>query len=351
MALTRAGVVGAGGIAPAHLDALARRDDVRLVGVADRSPATARWAAERWGAGTWHTDHAALLAAGVDVVHVLTPPETHLAIARDALEAGAHVVVEKPITPTRAELASLHEAAVAADRWLLEDQNYRWNDGVLWLQRLVADGSLGEVRDVEVAMAVPIRAGGTFADPHLPSSTHRLPAGVLHDFLPHLAYLALMFAPGAEEAKEVAAIWSNHGGDDGLWRADDLDAVVVHEDVHVRLRISAQTSPDRFAVTVRGTAGDATVDLFQPYERKRIGRPVGQQLTPLVNQAANGVALVRQAGRNVRQKVAQHTPLHGLQRFVGLVYDRLAEGGDPPVTYAEIDAAARLVERLADTAP
>jgi predicted dehydrogenase len=349
--LTRVGVVGAGGIAPEHLRVLSARPDVLLVGIADRSPATARWAAEQWDAQGWVTDHTALLAQGIDVLHVLTPPESHAAIARDALEAGAHVLVEKPLVPTRTELTALHEVAERTGHWLLEDHNYRWNDGVQWLLGLVADGALGEVRDVEVAMALPIRAGGAFADHHLPSPAHRLPAGVLHDFLPHLAYLALLFAPGAQEASRLAAVWSNLGGEDGLWRADDLDALVVHGPVHVRLRFSSHTSPDRFAVTVRGTGGDATVDLFQPYERSRLARPVGAQLTPLVNQASNGLRLVRQTGRNFRDKIAQHTPYHGMHTFLGLVYDALRDGAPPPLSFAEIDACALLVDRLAAELP
>jgi predicted dehydrogenase len=347
----RVGVVGAGGIAVEHLDFLAGRGGVEIVAVADRSPATARWAADRWGVAQWRTDHRALLELQPDVVHVLTPPPTHAEIARDALRAGAHVLAEKPLVPTRSELHELHDLAHSVDRWLLEDQNYRWNDGVLWLRDVVRSGRLGDVRDVEVAIALPIREGGAFADPHLPSPAHRLPGGVLHDFLPHLAYLGLEFAPGLEHAARIDAIWSNLGGDDGLWRADDLDATVVDGPVKLRLRFSSQTRPDRFELTVRGTEGDAAVDLFQPFERLRAPRPVGRQLTPLVNQAANGAAMVRQAGRNFGQKLTQHTPYHGMRRFLDLVYDRLRDGGEPPLSFEQIDASALLVERLVEQAP
>jgi predicted dehydrogenase len=351
VARLRVGIIGAGGIASEHLRVLTGRSDVEVVGIADLSAATARWTAERWGIGAWCTRHSELLAEQPDVVHVLTPPHTHPAVAGDVLEAGAHAIVEKPLAPTRGELAVLHGIAVTNERWLLEDQNYRWNDGVLWLRDLVDGGRLGEVRDVEVAIALPLRAGGAFADRNLPSPAHRLPGGALHDFLPHLAYLGLAFAPGLDRAGHLSAIWSNLGDDDGLWRADDLDATLVDGPVHLRLRVSAHTRPDRFEITVRGTEGDAAVDLFQPFERARIARSVGDQLTPLANQAANGAALLRQVGRNFGHKVTQHTPYHGMWRFLGLVYDRLHDGGDPPLSFEDLDASARLVDRLVETAP
>src|SRR4051812_48652431 len=100
----RVGIVGAGAIAAEHLRVLVARPDVEVVGIVDRSAATARWAAQRWQVTDWFTDHRALLATDPDVVHVLTPPPTHAGIARDALEAGAHVIVEKPIVATRADL-------------------------------------------------------------------------------------------------------------------------------------------------------------------------------------------------------------------------------------------------------
>ena len=200
-------------------------------------------------------------------------------------------------------------------------------------------------------MALPIRAGGAFADAHLPSAAHQLPGGAIHDFLPHLAYLGLLYAPGLERAEHFRTEWSNLGGNDGLWRADDLDATIADGPINLRLRFSAQTRPDRFEITVRGTEGDATVDLFQPFECVRATRNVGEQLTPLVNQVANGTALVRQAGRNLAHKLTQRTPYHGMWRFIDLVYDRLRDGGAPPLSFDQIDASTTLVERLAEHAP
>src|SRR5215510_4936209 len=81
--------------------------------------------AERFGIGAWFTDHLAMLQqVRPDVVHVTTPPTSHFKLAMDALEAGAHVIVEKPATTTYGELEALIRRARQLGRHLVEDYNY-----------------------------------------------------------------------------------------------------------------------------------------------------------------------------------------------------------------------------------
>ena len=343
----RVGVVGTGTITAEHLAFLSASPRTQLVAVADLSPASASYAAGRWGAEASYTSHQALLSgARPEVVHVLTPPTTHPAIVADCLRAGTHVICEKPLAPTAAELATLRTLADARELWLLEDQNYRWNDPVLAMQSLVRDGRLGEVRDVDVRMALRIRDGGAFADPHLRSSAHDLPAGPIHDVLTHLAYLGLLFVPGAAEAERVSAHWSNHGADDGLWRWDDLDATIVDGPRHLRLRFSASTRPEAFSLVVRGDLGEAETDLFQPYLSVRAPRSVGKELTPVVNHVVNGSKLATAGARNLVQKLLQHSAYHGLHRFLEATYAALQEGGPPPLTPHDIEGPTVLIDRL-----
>ena len=343
----RVGVVGTGTITAEHLAYLSGSPRTRVVAVADLSPASASWAAGRWGADAWFTSHRELLAAArPEVVHVLTPPTTHPAIVADCLRAGAHVICEKPLAPTAADLAGLRDLADANGLWLLEDQNYRWNDPVLALRALIAEGRLGEVRDVEVRMALRLRDGGAFADPHLRSSAHDLPAGPIHDVLTHLAYLGLLFVPGAADAERISAHWSNHGADDGLWRWDDLDATIVAGPCHLRLRFSASTRPEAFSLVVRGDLGEAETDLFQPYLTVRAPRAVGKELTPVVDHVMNGSRMAAAGARNLVQKLLQHSAYHGLHRFLEATYAALQTGGPPPLSHRDIEAATVLIDRL-----
>lgn len=343
----RAGVIGTGGITAAHFAYLSASQRACIAGVTDLSAASARHAAERWGAEQWFTSHEQMLAqADLDVVHVCTPPMTHTAIVADCLRAGVHVICEKPLAPHEAALRDLHELAERQGVWLLEDQNYRWNDPLLQAQRTVKSGAIGTVRDVDVRMALDFRSGGAFSDPHLRNSAHDLPAGPVHDVLTHLAYAGLMFLPQMHEPERVSVHWSNHGADDGLWRWDDLDATLIASGAHLRLRFSSATRPEAFAIVVRGDAGEVATDLFQPFFQVRRPRRVGKQLSPITDHLVNGAALAAAGLRNLTQRLLQHSTYHGLERFLDATYLALQDGGEPPLSYRDIADAARLIDLL-----
>ncbi len=352
-----AAVVGTGGISQEHLSFLAGRTAfgpvtgrVRLAAVCDLSPAAARYAADAFGAPASYTDVGRLLAeVGPDVVHVLTPPASHVPIATQCLEAGAHVLCEKPVTACRPELEALLAVARRHGRRVMESQNYRFNTTITTIGAAIAAGQLGRVREVEVRIALPVTdPGGRFGDPNLPSPIHAMPAGVIHDFTTHLTSLLVALAPGVAWDR-VAAAWSRHG-DNELFRHDDLDALLVGTGpdgaVHARLRFDARTFPDVFTVIVRGSEGSAETDLFQPYLRIVRPRPGGSKLSPIVNHVVNGVGLARSGVRNLGQRLVQQGQYEGLHRMLDLAYTALAQGGELPVTEADMLAASGLVDRL-----
>jgi predicted dehydrogenase len=356
----RAAVIGTGVISEQHLKYLSADPLVDLVGVCDLSPSLAKYAVAKFGAREAYTDAAAMIRqAKPDVVHVLTPPHTHVPIVTDALTQGAHVVCEKPIAPQRQQFLDLWTLARAKGLRLIEDHNYRFNEPVLAIEKLVAEGKLGTVHEVEVRMALQIRkAGGRYADATMPHPSHNLPAGVLHEFISHLCYLTLRFMPvqaadvaaaeaGGELFPRVAAAWSNHGVT-GPFKFDDLDALVISGPAHGRIRFSCSTAPDTFTVVVRGDKGWVETDLFQPFLRVTIPRKGGTLLSSLVNHWVNGKAMKRAAVRGFRNKIMQHTPYEGLGTFLGRTYDALRAGAEPPVTFADMDRASRLIDALLD---
>src|SRR5262245_22972025 len=107
----RAGMVGAGNICEFHVAAGKKlAPDVELIGVTDLDAARARTNAEKWGT-TAHKDLDALVAAGANVIHVLTPPAAHASVAMAALDRGCHVLIEKPVTEDPDEARRIGELA------------------------------------------------------------------------------------------------------------------------------------------------------------------------------------------------------------------------------------------------
>ncbi|HEY9881008.1 MAG TPA: Gfo/Idh/MocA family oxidoreductase [Leptolyngbyaceae cyanobacterium] len=340
----RAAVIGTGAISKEHLSFIANSPLAQLVGVCDLSRIAGQYAAKRFGAEACFTNYQDMLkAVSPEVIHILTPPQTHPRIAADCLKAGAHVICEKPITLSYLEFKDLWEVAKECDRTLIEDQNYRFNEPVLQIQKLIQDGTLGEIQDVEIRLALDIR-GGRFDDENLPNPIHKMPAGVIHDFITHMTYLALCFIPDLEFGK-VSSHWSNHGGSP-LYKYDDLDALVIDGSRHARLRFSCFTQPDAFQITVRGTRGFAETDLFLPYVRCVVPRSGGKQLSPLINHFESGKELMGASFRNFRRKIMQKTPYEGLHRLMGMTYEALLRGEAPPISFDDMARTSRFIDAL-----
>ena len=100
----------------------------------------------------------ALEVIDCDCVLVVTPPETHHEVVVEALEAGKHVLVEKPLDTTLSGACTLVEAASRAGRTLMVSQNYRFNAPFRTVQGLVKNGVLGELASIKVGCRRDTRA-------------------------------------------------------------------------------------------------------------------------------------------------------------------------------------------------
>lgn len=146
----RAGIIGTGFIGPVHLEAL-RRLGIAVTAICDLE-GRANAAAERFGISRAFADYRDMLAwPDVDVVHVAAPNRYHCAMSLAALEAGRHVVCEKPLAMTTRETARIVRAARRARTVFAVNYNVRFYPAVLQLRTLVARGELGEIIHVHGA--------------------------------------------------------------------------------------------------------------------------------------------------------------------------------------------------------
>ena len=140
----RAGVVGAGHMGHYHILALAELWDVELVAICDADTERAREIASQYGTRTVATHQE--LAELVDIATVAVPTERHFEVTRDLLEAGVHVLVEKPMTPTLEEAKELFRVARQRSRVLHVGHVERFNGAVQELRKIVERPALIESR-------------------------------------------------------------------------------------------------------------------------------------------------------------------------------------------------------------
>lgn len=145
----RVGLAGCGNAGRSiHMHLFGKHQDLyRVVCCADVLPASAEALAKDFGVRAVNTVDALWADAEVELVVVATrPPTTHRDIAVAALQAGKHVVVEKPMAENDAQCAEMIEAAAAADRVLAVHHNRRWDIDFLTARHVVESGLLGDIR-------------------------------------------------------------------------------------------------------------------------------------------------------------------------------------------------------------
>jgi predicted dehydrogenase len=153
----RTAVVGVGYLGRFHAQKYASLVNSNLVGVADPSASARAAAAAEFGIPA-HEDYRELLGR-VDAVSIVTPTPLHYRIAKDFLEAGTHVLLEKPMTVTVAEGEGLIEAARQSNRILQVGHLERFNAAVQAVQPI-----LTVPRFIESARLAPFKHRGTDVD-------------------------------------------------------------------------------------------------------------------------------------------------------------------------------------------
>ncbi|MBX3025806.1 Gfo/Idh/MocA family oxidoreductase [bacterium] len=152
-------VVGCGAISQLHLPALregARR--TTIAAVVDTDPARAEAAARSTGATPFTSLDAALARGGIEAVDLLLPHHLHEAVAVRCLDAGLHVLLEKPMATTLPACERILAAARRAGTVFMVGENTQYWPEVLTAQRLLGEGAIGDV----------VTARGSFAIPPLP---------------------------------------------------------------------------------------------------------------------------------------------------------------------------------------
>ncbi len=142
-------IVGCGGIAGGkHMPSLSKLKNIEMIAFCDIKKERAVKAAETFGTedSTVYTDyHEMLRNEKLDVVHVCTPNNSHSVISIAAMEAGCHVMCEKPMAKTSQEALAMIEAAKRTGKKLTIGYQNRFRPDSLYLHRACANGDLGEV--------------------------------------------------------------------------------------------------------------------------------------------------------------------------------------------------------------
>ena len=172
--------IGAGDIAVLHAAAVKKVPGARLVGLWNRSQDRAKQRAAEFGCKVYATPAEACADPAVDAVFILTNLETHFEYTKLALEYGKHVLVEKPVGVSVAEIEEMDRLATAKGLVVVPGHNYVYEQSMQRTRDLVRGGDLGKIVSAYVMYNI-----------HHPEEVAKRYPGVVRQILTHHSYILL----------------------------------------------------------------------------------------------------------------------------------------------------------------
>jgi 2-alkyl-3-oxoalkanoate reductase len=254
----RVAIIGSGEFSKEHISALQELDAVEVVGICDQDVTRAEALVKiTIGAHAYQELGELLRQEKPNVVHILTPPATHAKLAIQVMEAGCHVLVEKPMALTVADADMMIEAARANGVMLTTDHNYLFNPCILKARQLVRQGSVGQVLHVNGFYGMPGAADDYRGVAGRSHWAWRLPGAAFTNFYPHMIYLAEAFISGDLSVSGVTL--GREGGMESL--PTELAVLLNGENASATLVISMRIQPYAKYIDIYGTKGIIHADL------------------------------------------------------------------------------------------
>jgi predicted dehydrogenase len=157
-------VIGVGGIARTHMPGWEASEHAEVVAVSDIFEPVARTFAETYRIGQVYTNPADIFAdPDIDIVDICTPNMSHADLSIAALNAGKHVICEKPLAPTPGEIRRMIAARDASGKTLMTAQHFRFSGASQAMKREIDAGALGDIYHARSWMLrrgwIPVRPG------------------------------------------------------------------------------------------------------------------------------------------------------------------------------------------------
>lgn len=318
-------IVGAGLMGRWHADA-ARHLGATVVAVVDPVAERAHAIA---GVATVHATLADALQVESDVVHVCTPLASHHALACEAIAAGRHVILEKPVSATRGEADALVDAARRAGTLLVPVHQFVFQDGI---KRIVARrDSIGPFRHIEFATC----SAGADSSPDADRDT------IAAEIMPH----AFALARALLQQPVGHLPWQLQRSMPGEWRATATTA----DGCLISGLISLRARPTFATCRVLGERGSAMADLFHGhavFERGSASRRY-----KVIRPVAIGLQTVAASLLNLSWRLARREGAYpGLRALLDATYASAAGRGPAPFRPDEITDIAAAREQLLELA-
>jgi predicted dehydrogenase len=351
--MIKVGIIGCGKVADKHASQILRIPGCKIVGVCDQEELMAGQLAERFAIEHHFDDVGSLLKISQpDVVHIATPPQSHYALAKQCLEAGCHLYVEKPFTLNSEEAKELIGIAEKEGHKLTVGHETQFMPVARDMRQLIHAGYLG---------GAPIHMESTycyeFSDERyaralLGDENHwvrRLPGGLLQNIISHgIGKIAeyLQDETVTVHACGFTSPFLENIGETGI--IDELRVILT--DGHrttAYFTFSSQMKPALHQFAVFGPVNSLIAD----HEHQTLIKVAGKTYKSYLNQFippfqdakqyfSNGC---RNISRFLRNEFHVESAIHFL---INAFYQSLIENKPPPIPYRDILLTSRIMDEI-----
>jgi predicted dehydrogenase len=336
----KVGLVGCGHISVSHLQAWQKTPGCQVVGVADLNRELAEQRAKAFNIGTIYPDLDAVIA-NCDVVDICTPPQVHSWMAEKVVEAGKHLIIEKPLVTAVADWEKLQAKLLQSGQEVTVIHNLKFSHSVQQAKQWLDEGRIGRViRIRREFLTSPSTDRMLLGNSHW---SHQLPGGRWFETLPHELYLTHYFA-GPLALAAVSIVHTEQAPPGAP--ADEVVIVLKDGRSLATIHFSANCEQNRRVFTVQGSEGMITVDILCDFatlttlKDQKNQRVVGR---PLLEAGQTVMRSIPDRTAYMQRRARQDTPHSQLIQEFGRYLQGQAAA---PTPLAEVDYVVRHCDQI-----
>jgi predicted dehydrogenase len=351
--MLKAAIIGCGKIADSHAAQILRVPECEIVGVCDREELMAQQLHQRFPVKRWFSDVAKMLAeARPDVVHITTPPQSHFDLAKQCLEAGCHVYVEKPFTLYTREAEEVIALAERKGRKITVGHDDQFRHAARRMRELVRSGYLGG-EPVHMESYYCYEFGqSSYAKALLGDKQHwvrRLPGGLLHNIISHgIARLAEYLTTDTPQviAQGFVSPALRRMGETEI--VDELRVIIAESSqTTAYFTFSSQMRPSLHQFRIYGPRNG----LFLDQDNETLIRLSGLRRKSYLEHFISPVSLAKQylgnTTGNLRRFLANDFHVKsGMKVLIEGFYESIRGNAPLPIPYGEILRTARIMDAI-----
>jgi len=350
--MLRIALIGCGKVADQHVQAIGRIPDCVIVGLCDRELLMAKQLGERTGITTCFSELTEMLrTTSPEVVHITTPPQSHFPLARQCLEFGTHVYLEKPFTITANEAESLIDLAETRGLKITVGHNYLFTLEMLEMRRLIKAGFLGGPPVHSESYWSYDLGDRSYVAPMLGDRNHwvrQLPGQLFHNIISHGIAKLTEFLDS--ELVEIFATAYQSEQLQSLGAQEVMDELrVLIRDKHGTTAVFCFSTQVKGLNQVRayGSGGSITADIITGSLVRNPSHAYKSYLTYFIPPLKNAREHFGNARRNVsnflRRRLYQD---FGMKELIERFYDSIRLGKPVPIPYREIILTAKIMDEI-----